>query len=181
MIRTAAPCLLFALAACGGSEPARYTLTVEIDAPEWVDSESVNFIDVPPCPNAELFDTTLRVYDDYDPADITAVRVIYTGVNLSGASSNEYTYLLAEGETKRIYAALQPSLWLYTIDHKGQLLEEDPDVAKVRGRSSAEVAYNLGAGDGIDVTEVHTLAKEVEPLDFIEPGNWNCDEMFTAY
>lgn len=173
------PFLALALMACGPKgELIRYTVDVSInDVPPWLDASSAGTVyEVAPCDNAEVFDQTLRVYDGNATDAVAAIRFRWTGFDLSDGGENQETHFLAKGETLEVLAALKPDTVLYEIDHKGRMFQVDRDVAKVSGKDTANGAYTLGEGEGIQITEVHEVAKEVDAVDFIEQAEvWACD------
>lgn len=169
------PMMSVLLAACGpNAELIRYTVDVEItEVPDWLNPQSAGIIlDVPQCTNAEVFDETLRVYDGWNPDAVTAIAFVWTGFDLSDGGDNTETIFLEKGETAEVYAALKPDEVLYEIDHKGNMHQVNKDIAKVKRKSTAQVAYTLG--EGIPIEELHTVAKERDLIQFIEEGSGNC-------
>ena len=169
------PALL--LAGCGSDAALlRYTIDVTVEAPDWLDQDNAPSIDIPPCTNAELFDATLRVYDDFDDEAVAAYRFLYTGFDLTNGGDNEVTYLVTPDLAKRIYATLLPNLEIYELNHKGQLVQVDRDAANIKGKSETTIEYEIGGG--VPIVETHVLRKEVDEVDFVEPGAWQCDQLY---
>ena len=171
------PFLLLPLVACGpNAELVRYTIDVQMqDVPDWLNPESAGvYHQVAPCTNAEVFDQTLRVYDGWVEGAVAAVTFHWTGFDLSNGGENTETHFILDGETLDVVAALKPDTVLYRVDHKGRMLEVDKDVAKVKSKDSAEATYDLG--EGLPIGEVHELQKEVDLVDFIDEGAWNCEQ-----
>jgi hypothetical protein len=169
--------LTLLMSGCGGSDALllHYTVNIHITAPDWVGEDDALVIPLPPCPNAEVFDQTLRVYDGMVTDPVTAVTFVYGGIDLSNGGENKKTVLLASGESTKVYAALEPDLVLYEFNHKGQLKQLDGNIAPVSGKSEAEVNYSLGVGDGLAIIENHVLSDTVDEVLFLEEGAWNCD------
>lgn len=170
------PLLLPLVAACGPkAELIRYTIEAEIlDVPPWLDAESAGVInEIPACTNAEVFDETIRVYDGYVEGAVTAIQIHWTGFDLSSGGENIQTWFLRKGELFDVVAAIKPDLVLYQVDDKGRMLQVDKDAAKVKGRDRAEATYELG--EGLPIREVHEMQKEVELIDLVDQGAWNCE------
>ena len=166
---------LVLLSACGpNAELVRYTVEVSIEkVPDWLDPQTAGVIlEVPQCTNAEVFDETMRVYEPATPDAVTAITFIWSGFDLTNGGDNTHTVFLTKGETYEVYGALKPDELLYEIDDKAKMKQLDKDVAKVKGKDTAEAVYSLG--EGVPIEEVHELAKEKDLIQFVEEGSGNC-------
>jgi len=154
-------------AGCKGDHAIeRYVIQAQVTAPG-AEPELMDHLYVPPCDNATLENETLLVYDGYVEDAVTVIQVVYAGIDLSEGGENSLHYFLAEDETVRIVAALNKTVDLYEVDHKGKvdLLE-----AEKKG-GDYEHFYEVIAQP---VTEVHTIEK-VEKITFLETfDGWPC-------
>jgi len=166
--------LLFALglgALCGGCggdyELARYVIDARVTAPG-ADARLMDVVDVPPCDNADLQIETLLVYDGYVEDAVTAIQVVYAGIDLSDGGDNSLHFFLEKGDSVVISAALDRTLDLYEVDARGRvsLLEADKKGGDV------EHFYEVLAQP---VTETHEVSRK-EKITFVEVfDNWPCN------
>jgi len=154
--------------ACGGDyELIRYVIEARVTAPG-ADARLMDHVDVPTCDNAELQLETLLVYDGYTEDAVTAIQVVYSGIDLTDGGDNSLHYFLEKGDTVIISAALNRTLDLYEIDDGGRvsLLEADKKGGDV------EHFYEVVAQP---VTESHVVGSK-EKISFVETfDNWPCN------
>ena len=140
MKRTLLASLLLLSTGCGGEyEIVRYVIDARVTAPG-ADPRLMDHVDVPTCDNAELQIETLLVYDGYTEDAVTAVQVVYSGMDLSNGGENSLHTFLEPGDSVTIYGALDPDLPLYEIDDRGRKHRTTP--GKDRGRGCPQGAPN---------------------------------------
>ncbi len=155
---------------CGGDhEIIRYVIDAQITAPG-AEPQLMDHVPVPHCDNAELSTETLLVYDGWVEDAVAAVQVVYTGIDLSeGGATNSMHFFLAKGDTVEIAGALNETLSLYEVNHRGNM---HPIEADKKG-GDIEHFYEVIAQP---VTEVHHLEAK-EKIDFVETvDGWPCIE-----
>jgi hypothetical protein len=169
-LKTSHVVALFALSiGCGGDhEIERYVVEIRVTAPG-ADARLMDHLLVPHCDNAVLDNETLLVYDGYVPDAVTAIQLVYTGIDLSEDGTNSIHYFLAKNDTVVIVGSLNQTLDLYEINHKGNvsLIE-----AEKKG-GDIEHFYEVIAQP---VTEVHEIGRR-EKIAFVDTfDGWPCLE-----
>ena len=160
-------CLAVLASGCGGDhEIERYVISVQVTAPGAA-PELMDHLFVPQCDNAVLENETLLVYDGFVEDAVTAIQLVYSGIDLSEGGQNSLHFFLADDDSVVIAGALNQTLDLYEIDHKGRVTLIE---AENKG-GDIEHFYDVIAQP---VNEVHSLGKK-EKIDFVSTfDGWPC-------